>query len=289
MNANLLDLSTKIDDLTCAVYEVIATVAATHNIPFFVVGATARDVILVHGYGLSIKRMTEDIDFGVQVSSWEQYAQLTSTLIETGQFAKAAEKQRLLYQAKMMVDIVPFGAIADNDQTIAWPPEQAVEMNVQGFEDAYQHALHVRLKTTPELIVRFASPAGLAIMKIIAWRDRGPALRVKDALDLAYVMRTYADANNLERLYGQHADLLPHHDFFVEPSGARLLGRDISIIASPKTRDAILDILDAETEEQAQYHLIEDMVRKDFLNENAFENALTLLEALKLGIKEVLG
>jgi len=286
MNANLLDLSAKIDELSCAVYQAIASVAAAHGIPFFVVGATARDMILVHGYGLSIKRMTEDIDLGVQVSNWEQYAQLTSALIQTGEFAKATEQQRLIYQAKMMVDIVPFGAIADHDQTIAWPPEQAVAMNVLGFEDAYRHAQPVRLKATPELIVPFASSAGLAIMKIIAWRDRGPALRVKDALDLAYLMRTYADANNLERLYEQHADLLTHHDFALEPSGARLLGRDISIIASPKTRDAILNILNAETGEQAQYRLIEDMIRTDFLSEKAFEDTLTLLEALKLGIKD---
>jgi predicted nucleotidyltransferase len=92
MNANLLDLSAKIDDLTCAVYEAIATVAMAHDTPFFVVGATARDMILVHGYGFSVKRMTEDVDFGVQVSSWEQYEQLTTALIETGQFAKHPEK-----------------------------------------------------------------------------------------------------------------------------------------------------------------------------------------------------
>lgn len=286
MNANLLDLSAKIDEQTCAVYEAIATVAVAHGIPFFVVGATARDVILVHGYGLSIKRMTEDVDFGVQVSSWEQYMQLTSALIETGQFTKDAEKQRLIYQTKMMVDIVPFGPISSNNQTITWPPEQAVEMSVQGFEDAYRHAQLVRLKVTPELIIPFASPAGLAIMKMIAWRDRGPALRVKDALDLAYLMRTYADANNLERLYEQHADLLTHHDFALEPSGAGLLGRDIAIIASPKTRDAILKILAGETGEQAQYRLVEDMVRTELLSDNAFDDALTLLEALKLGIKD---
>jgi predicted nucleotidyltransferase len=184
------------------------------------------------------------------------------------------------------VDIVPFGPIATNTQTIAWPPEQAVEMNVLGFEDAYRHAQLVRLKAHPELTVPFASPAGLAIMKTIAWRDRGSDLRVKDALDLAYLMRTYADANNMERLYEQHADLLAHHDFALEPSGARLLGRDISMIASQETRDAILNILDRETGEQPQYRLVEDMIRTASLGDRAFEDTLMLLEALKLGIKD---
>ncbi len=126
-------------------------------------------------------------------------------------------------------------------------------------------------------------------MKIIAWRDRAPSQREKDALDLAYLMRTYADANNLDRLYEQHTDLLAQHDFELKPSGARLLGRDISSIASQATRDAILNILNAETGEQKQYRLVEDMIKTDLLSDHAFEDTLVLLEVLKLGIADVVG
>jgi len=46
MKMNLLDLSEKIDCFTIKIFDTIASVAGLHKIPFFVVGATARDIIL---------------------------------------------------------------------------------------------------------------------------------------------------------------------------------------------------------------------------------------------------
>jgi predicted nucleotidyltransferase len=45
------------------------------SIPFFVVGASARDFILKYCYSLELLRMTRDIDLGVEVASWEQFNQ----------------------------------------------------------------------------------------------------------------------------------------------------------------------------------------------------------------------
>jgi predicted nucleotidyltransferase len=64
MSKNLLDLSGKIDDLTGGLFVAIASVATSLGIPFFVVGATARDMILSYGYGIQTIRATYDIDFG---------------------------------------------------------------------------------------------------------------------------------------------------------------------------------------------------------------------------------
>ena len=58
MTRSLLDLSGKIDQLSVSLYEVLSRVAASNNTQFFVVGATARDTILVHGYGIPIRRAT---------------------------------------------------------------------------------------------------------------------------------------------------------------------------------------------------------------------------------------
>ena len=77
MSGNLLDLSGKIDIFTVELFETISNVAVSINVPFFVVGATARDMILTHGYDIQTIRATNDIDFGVQVSDWDQYRKLT--------------------------------------------------------------------------------------------------------------------------------------------------------------------------------------------------------------------
>ncbi len=87
MSANLLDLSEKIDGYLVDFFEIVANVANSANALFFVVGATARDMILIHGYGIEPKRGTEDIDFGIQVSDWDQFEKLKNGLIATEKFS----------------------------------------------------------------------------------------------------------------------------------------------------------------------------------------------------------
>lgn len=193
MNGILLDLSGKIDDIPVIeeVCESISLVAGSLHIPFFVIGATARDLIFERGYGVKSIRATEDIDFGVHVADWSNYQKLTEGLISTGDFKKSNQKQRLIYKDVLKVDIVPFGPFKDDNHDISWPPEHDFKMNVLGFEEAYEHSLPVKLRGDSEETIPFASPTGLALLKIIAWDDRTIDLRNRDAKDLAFILRNY--------------------------------------------------------------------------------------------------
>lgn len=285
MKENLLDLSGKIDNPTREIFECIANAADSLNIPFFVVGAAARDIILQYGYGILTTRATADIDFGVQVSDWEHYKQLRDGLISTGKFASDKKKaQRILFDKNFPVDIIPFGAIANLDNSVSWPPDHEVEMSTLGFEESYRHSLTVRLRSDPILDVQFSSLPGLALMKIISWHDRYPE-RKRDAKDLMLLMRNYLDVGNEERLYNEEVDLLEENFDYLRAS-ARLLGRDIAAILNPKTGKTILEILDRETGKQDRYRLIEDMRDISGGFNNNFEENLQLLEELKAGILE---
>ena len=57
-----LDLSGKIDEYTLALYEHIISAASALEIQFFVIGATARDLILDRNYNIRPFRATEDVD-----------------------------------------------------------------------------------------------------------------------------------------------------------------------------------------------------------------------------------
>ena len=57
-------------------YQIISHHTEALGTPYLVVGATARDIILHHGFGAAIERGTRDVDFGIQVQSWEQFEQL---------------------------------------------------------------------------------------------------------------------------------------------------------------------------------------------------------------------
>ena len=210
----LFDISGKIEKIgpnkVNALYEV-KKVANSLEISFFVVGASARDFILEHCYNIKSPRMTEDIDLGVEVADWDKFYELSKALLSTGKFSKAREKQRFLFR-DVYIDIVPFGPIAGKDKKISWPPEHEIFMNMLGFEEAYEYSITVRLNSKPELVIKFPTLPGLALMKIISWKDGYPNRR-KDASDLALIMGNYTDAGNTERFFNEHSDLVDSEDF----------------------------------------------------------------------------
>ena len=129
MSKNLLNISGKISDPIVSIYALITQIAKQNNVPFFVIGATARDIIFEYAYGIKAPRGTRDIDLAVQIASWQEFQQLQNQLIATGQFSSTKMAQRLLYQNEIPVDIVPFGAI-NHEGSIAWPPENSIKMSV---------------------------------------------------------------------------------------------------------------------------------------------------------------
>lgn len=114
MKKNSLDLSTKIEPFFIDIFEHIFHAAEQHRIRFFVIGATARDILLEKGYGIKTDRATVDIDLGVQVTGWDDYGSLISGMIATGVFTRDRNNlQRLLYRKSYPVDVIPFGTIDD--------------------------------------------------------------------------------------------------------------------------------------------------------------------------------
>jgi predicted nucleotidyltransferase len=281
MTKNLLNISGKISKPIVSIYALIDEIAKQNRLPYFIIGATARDIIFEHAYGIKAPRATKDIDLAVQVSTWADFEQLKKGLAATGHFAYTKMAQRLLYQNEIPVDIVPFGTI-EKQGSIFWPPEYSIKMTMTGFKEAHKTMQIVRLRENPTLEVYVITPPSLVLLKLTAWQDRH-LHNTKDAQDLAFILSSYLHAGNIERLAEDHSDLL-EHDFDFEISGARLLGRDIAAIISDATKQAINALLASETGQQKQYRLAEAMI--DRHNRRNFEHSLALLEALYLGLHE---
>jgi len=284
----LLDLSGKVDESSVSLYEDLTDVASSIGVSFFLMGATARDIILEKGFRIPATRATRDVDIGVRVSGWNEYDKLKQALLDSGHFAATREVQRLSYRGEMLVDILPFGQIADPGHKISWPPGHDFVMSTVGFEEAYEAAQLVRVRAHPPLDIRVASPAGLAILKIIAWAD-SPSERSKDAHDLALVMETYLDAGNHERLLEEHQDLMNVDDFDYTRAASRLLGRDIGRIANPETRARIQETLRRGTGDAGEYLLVQQIVQHTAMageEESRFEHVRACLRELDAGIDE---
>ncbi len=286
MKKTLLDLSKQVDEPTADFYQTISKVAASLGIPFFVVGATARDMILHYAFGYESKRGTEDIDLGIQVSSWEQYEKLKQGLLKTGLFTPGRGPHRYIFSTGLPVDIVPFGPISNANGDITWPPDHSVKMSVLGFQEAYDHAQRVQVRENPELIIPFATPIGLTVMKLFSWADGLVERKQKDAYDLAFIMNVYSDIVGIEVISEKHSDLLEAEDFNFVHSGGRILGRDMAQILKPETKIKILEILEHQTRDQDRFPLIEDMMKSPSIFTNPFEEYLKILTELKRGVSE---
>ena len=55
-----------------ALYADIQKHAESLDIDILVIGAMVRDLVLVHGFGAKIERVTVDLDFGINVASWDE-------------------------------------------------------------------------------------------------------------------------------------------------------------------------------------------------------------------------
>jgi predicted nucleotidyltransferase len=286
--SNLLDLSGKIEPMSVALFDAVSEAAWSLGLPFFVVGATARDMIFELGHGLPSKRGTLDRDFGVRVSSWAEFEKLKKSLLASALFKETSEVRRLLYQGGLRVDILPFGGIAGTQGEIRWPPHEDVVMSAVGFEDAYRAALDVRVRANPPLDILVASAPGLTILKLISWADR-PHDRQRDAVDLAFILERYLDARNNERLLEEHIDLVDENFDYVR-AGARLLGRDMAAIGNPGTLGRIREILAKEIAEGGQHLLIQNMTPAGTLSgeegEKRFDELLARLRELAKGIED---
>jgi predicted nucleotidyltransferase len=283
MTQKLLDLSGKIKGPILEILKTISNIATSLNIPLFVAGAAARDIILHYGYGVEIIRATEDIDLGVMVEDWDKFAQLKEAIIGSETFNQGKEPQRFFYKDKFPVDVVPFGQISKPEDTIKWPEFKGIEMSTLGFKESFDNSILVRLRTDPDFEIRFTSLPGLAAMKLISWKDKYPE-RNKDAKDLKLIMLNYIEAGNLERIYdGEDSDISEGAAADYELMSARLLGRDVATIMMPESKKYILKILNEETGEQDNYKLALDMRRGPSHTSNDFDANFNLLEAFKKG------
>lgn len=240
--------------------------------PYILVGAMARDLLLTHVFGLPAYRATQDLDFGVAVESWDRFDAVKHAILALGleQHPKIAHRflsRRPGGEHAVPVDIIPFGDVATPEGKLAWPPAGDFILTVAGFAEALATAAQVQVASN--LVVPVASLAGLAVLKLFAWRDR-QANSDKDAADLYRVMASYADAGNEHRLYSDELHALEAANFDFPAAGARLLGHDARRLCSRSTREMLAALL---ADAAAMERLTEQLASQGGREEDAYFDA----------------
>jgi len=274
-----------------SVMRVIAAVQAgaqAQGLDPLLVGAAARDLLLVHVFGQRVRRATKDVDFAVALADWGAFENLKACLVRDHGFVDdPMQLQRLSFMAEgpgagTTIDLVPFGALQVDRHTLVWPPEMDVYMTVAGFEEALGSALLVAL--SEELVVKVASLPGLAILKLFAWSDRHHR-DAKDAVDLCTLLRSYSEAGTFDRMTDpdQALDQYLALECNDEKTGAWLLGLDCGQLASPDTAVALRGLL---RDENRRESLIGGMASADRGVKGAVQRAEELLDLFIQGFDQ---
>jgi predicted nucleotidyltransferase len=270
-----------LDPPTLAILELTDRLLRTAEIPYMLVGATARDLLLYHVYGHVVTRATYDVDFAVLVDSWTQFGVVKQLLLDTPGFTdKGRNTQRLHYQPpgvefETIIDIIPFGKLENADRTIAWPPDADVVMNVGAFSDVFETSVIVAVRS--DLLVPVPSLAGLIILKLFAWLDRNDG---KDVQDIRRLLETYTDAGNADRLYKEEAEELALVGFDTVLAGAFLLGKDARLVTDQNTRDHLSTTLSG----KSGTALVQQMARAMSTFEDRIESSAALLREFFRGM-----
>jgi len=229
----------------------LKAVAEPMGIAFFLMGAMARDLMLLYAHGIDTGRQTKDVDFSVMVSDWDAFSALRRGPMASSAFSErqGAANYRLRHaKTGLPLDMLPFGRIEQADRTISWPPEHSTVFNCLGMAEALEASVSI---TLPEgVALRVANIPALALLKVCAWQERKWTDPGKDAGDLLLYMREYLNCGHLDRATTHHKDLFEAEGYDYATASAQLLGRDIALLLDSKAKEYVLAILRAQADEQ---------------------------------------
>jgi predicted nucleotidyltransferase len=249
---------------------------------FYIIGATARDIILSGIHKQASARRTADLDIAIAIKDWDKFNQISEELCKMEGFTKDPKlTQRFNFQKVYDIDIVPFGEIAQKDNTIYWPPEEQFAMSVAGYTEVADNTLDITIDN--DLSVKVASLPGIFILKLAAFNDRKNETN-KDADDLAFIIENYLEINEL-RAVEEHYDIYEAENFNTFTAGATLLGKDIITIlgGNVETKNTFIQIMEEELKLEEESPLINQIIETHttIKYDMAVEALNSLLQELK--------
>ena len=263
---------------------VLLDLRVSHKFNFFIIGATARDILFEYHFKLPSQIATKDIDIAIVVKDWSVYETFKESLIQSGNFSPQREsQQRLIHKNSFPVDIIPYGAITDGEQRIYWPKTSQAstqsEMSVKGYLEASKHLINFLIKKN--ISVQVPNACAQFLLKILTWHESPD--RKHDAQDLDFILLNYLQAGNFERLFEEHHDLIIEQ-FDTTVAGAELLGRDLKDICNEELRLLIAQILSLSIQPKSNYKLATSMIQTFDNLDEALESKLSLLQAVLRGV-----
>ena len=224
---------------------------------FYVIGATARDIVMQQLLDAESKRRTRDLDIAIAIPDWDTFEQVKQSLIADG-FEKSSDMQQRFYYGEYELDIVPYGVVAKEDDNIYWPPEEEIAMSVKGFDEVLSEAITVSIDDGFK--VKIASLHGLFLLKFNAWFDRN-AKTSKDAEDMSFILSNYFMANLDREIHQEVYDWENFDEYIV---GGYWLAHDIVALLNKEQLCYYKDVIEGELAKEEESRLINQMIENSY-------------------------
>lgn len=258
------------------VFELIDGIMIKHNIPYYLIGASAIALELLRN-SHKPNRGTKDIDFAIMISSMKEYDSLSESLISKS-FNKVKAPWTFysdLYD--VAIDILPFGEIEEND-TVQFN-ERYSDLHVLGFKEVLQDAKSIFIE---EQIAQIPPLPGMIILKLVAWSDR-PEERDNDLSDILRIIEYYFELE-FDEITENYYDTFPEDDSFDQLQiAAEVLGRKSKeyLLKSDKLSERILGVVHENLQKPEKSSISREWARqKDW----EIEYAYSILKAFQKGI-----
>ena len=219
---------------------------------FYVIGATARDIIIRQLIGTTSGRRTKDLDIAIAIPDWSVFDEIKEVLVADG-FKKSTDMRQRFYYGEYELDIVPYG-VAKDDDNIYWPPEEEIAMSVKGFDEVLSEAITVNIDD--EFDIRVASLHGLFLLKFNAWLDRNIETS-KDAEDMSFILSNYFMANLDRNVYTEVYDWENFDEYIV---GGYWLARDLLLLLTKEQIVYYKDCIEKELEKDDESRLFNQII-----------------------------
>ena len=253
------------------------------GIDFYLVGAVARDVWMRGINNIAPSRTTGDIDFAVLMNDRGIYETLKEYLIINESFHPTHENAFvLIWKDKTQVDLLPFGAIEDEDGKVTVKGTGYTTIHVPGFSEVYAEGLP-ELQLENSHTFKFCTLPGIMVLKLIAWDDR-PEARRSDIKDISDILNHYFNMHDNE-IWENHNDLFTNEKIDLIHIAARVMGREMKRIGIRNERLYARkeDILKKNTANEADSKMAAIMVE---YFDNTVDDNIKLLQHLKEGFTE---
>lgn len=223
---------------------------------FYVIGATARDIIIRQLIGTTSGRRTKDLDIAIAIPDWCVFNEIKERLVADG-FQKSQHMHQRFYYGEYELDVVPYG-VAKEDDNIYWPPEEEIAMSVKGFDEVLSEAITINIDD--EFDIKIASLHGLFLLKFNAWLDRNIETS-KDAEDMSFILSNYFIANINRNIHPEVYDWEKFDEYIV---GGYWLAHDLLLLLTKEQIAYYKGCIEKELEKADESRLFNQIIEHSY-------------------------